>query len=262
MLIILLILALVLIFVAGIVAGLVLAAAAVGAYFYLNNLAATQQQATTAAHNLDDPQAELDNLASVAPQPAFSLLLSSETTAPAPTPGAPGADSVEAANFRTALLDADKRFAIQPPVVAKTVFALDNGFAKVSAAIHPHVSFPLRLAARVKFPGYIPIAQPDLIFPAMAYPDIDDPMYKYLNAISQDLLLPNIKLIPPDTISLVQTNPKFIESYMVGLNHEMGRELLWNEYPTDERGSYFRQFWDVKGIIEPSTTLSPAALAE
>ena len=33
---------------------------------------------------------------------------------------------------------------------------------------------------------------------------------------------------------------------MVGLNHEFGRELLWREYPTDERGSYFRQFWSVQ----------------
>ena len=32
---------------------------------------------------------------------------------------------------------------------------------------------------------------------------------------------------------------------MVGLNHEFARELLWREYPTDQRGSYFRQFWDV-----------------
>jgi hypothetical protein len=31
---------------------------------------------------------------------------------------------------------------------------------------------------------------------------------------------------------------------------EMGRELRWREYPTDERGSYFRQFWDVKGLID------------
>ena len=52
---------------------------------------------------------------------------------------------------------------------------------------------------------------------------------------------------------------------MVGLNHEMGRELLWREYPTDQRGSYFRQFWDVSGIISPSTpdgTLTPAEKAK
>jgi hypothetical protein len=33
----------------------------------------------------------------------------------------------------------------------------------------------------------------------------------------------------------------------------MARELLWREYPTDMRGSYFRQFWEVKGISNPDT---------
>jgi hypothetical protein len=37
---------------------------------------------------------------------------------------------------------------------------------------------------------------------------------------------------------------------MVGLNHEMGRELLWREYPTDQRGTCFRQFWDRSGSID------------
>ena len=37
---------------------------------------------------------------------------------------------------------------------------------------------------------------------------------------------------------------------MVGLNHEFARELLWREYPTDQRGSYFRQFWDVRGVFD------------
>ena len=35
---------------------------------------------------------------------------------------------------------------------------------------------------------------------------------------------------------------------MVGLNHEFARKLLWREYPTDQRGSYFRQFWDVREL--------------
>jgi hypothetical protein len=60
----------------------------------------------------------------------------------------------------------------------------------------------------------------------------------------------------------VETNPRVIESYMVGLNHEMARELLWREYPTDQRGSYFRQFWDVAGIVAPDAGKTPAQLAE
>ena len=34
---------------------------------------------------------------------------------------------------------------------------------------------------------------------------------------------------------------------MVGLNAEMSRELLWRDYPTDQRGTYFQQFWDTAG---------------
>jgi hypothetical protein len=36
---------------------------------------------------------------------------------------------------------------------------------------------------------------------------------------------------------------------MVGLNHEFSRELLWREYPTDQRGTSFRQFWDVSSFL-------------
>ena len=48
---------------------------------------------------------------------------------------------------------------------------------------------------------------------------------------------------------------------MVGLNHEFARKLLWREYPTDQRGSYFRQFWDVRSVIN-TAGLSEDALKE
>ena len=47
-----------------------------------------------------------------------------------------------------------------------------------------------------------------------------------------------------NSISCFVTNPIFEEAFLAGMNTEMGRELLWREYPTDERGSYFRKFWD------------------
>ena len=55
--------------------------------------------------------------------------------------------------------------------------------------------------------------------------------------LQRDCFVPNLQLIPPNTISLMVTNPPFIEAYMVGLNHEFARELLWREYPTDQRGA-------------------------
>src|SRR5262249_37751396 len=44
-------------------------------------------------------------------------------------------------------------------------------------------------------------------------------------------------------------NPGLMEAYMAGLNQGSARELLWRDYPTDQRGSYFRQFWDTRGAI-------------
>ncbi|RDH88967.1 MAG: hypothetical protein DIZ77_16725 [endosymbiont of Seepiophila jonesi] len=85
----------------------------------------------------------------------------------------------------------------------------------------------------------------------MVAPEIDRPMYEPLQELSQEWLLPGVSQIPPNTVSLLKTNRKFIESYMAGLNHEMARELLWHEYPTDQRGTCFRQFWDVSGYMGP-----------
>ena len=85
----------------------------------------------------------------------------------------------------------------------------------------------------------------------MNYPQFDLPMYQPLVDLRPSYFLPNINLIEPNSITLLETNQKFIEAYMVGLNHEMARELLWREYPTDQRGSYFRQFWDVSGYLRP-----------
>ena len=83
----------------------------------------------------------------------------------------------------------------------------------------------------------------------MAYPVFDMPMYAPLRDLSDELLIPNVNLIENNSITLLETNQKFIEAYMVGLNHEFARELLWREYPTDQRGSYFRQFWDVSSVL-------------
>ena len=49
----------------------------------------------------------------------------------------------------------------------------------------------------------------------------------------------------------------------MGLNHEMTRELLWNEFPTDQRGTYFRQFWSIAAhILENGSTLPAAQLRD
>ena len=65
--------------------------------------------------------------------------------------------------------------------------------------------------------------------------------------------------------ALLETNPRFIASFMAGLNHETNRELLWRGYPTDSRGTPFRHFWqrlDGKKDIPPIHGWRLGTLAE
>jgi hypothetical protein len=87
----------------------------------------------------------------------------------------------------------------------------------------------------------------DPLAPRAAAPSFPQPMWDPLRRLSQGFLLPGAENINPDTITLLSGNSRFIEAYMVGLNHEMGRELLWRSVPTDFGATYFRQFWDVRG---------------
>lgn len=78
----------------------------------------------------------------------------------------------------------------------------------------------------------------------MAAPEFPDAVSTKLNEIGFENMVSNLDLIPPNTYGLMFTNPAFVEAFMVGMNHEMSRELLWREFPTDQRGTYFRKFWD------------------
>lgn len=88
----------------------------------------------------------------------------------------------------------------------------------------------------------IEIVVPDTNF-IMAAPKIKIPMYEELAALSPDWIMPGLNDIAMNSINILETNPKYIEAFMLGLNYEMGRELLWRGYPTDQRGTCFPYFW-------------------
>jgi hypothetical protein len=87
-------------------------------------------------------------------------------------------------------------------------------------------------------------------YPIKAYPIFPEPSYYYLKDIADEFILPGIEDLPDDSISMFKGNAAFIEAYLSGMNTEMGRELLWREYPTDQRGSYFKKFWDSSTTVE------------
>ncbi len=84
-----------------------------------------------------------------------------------------------------------------------------------------------------------------LIRPIMAAPLFKRPMYKALYEYDPEWLVPGLGTLPePELVTLLAVNDVFMESFLVGLSDEMGCELLWRNYPTDSRGTYFRRFWN------------------
>lgn len=181
----------------------------------------------------------------------FTLVTPMPLAGPPPgaAPAPSGPDNPAAARFKDALRNrfrlpaaSAEAGAVADPVplamgtVAGSILAATDPKATVPAAVFDAITLPPRVVAGIG----------ERFVEAMAYPEFDTPMYEPLLDLSDEAFVPGLHLVEPNSITLLETNQRFIEAYLVGLNHEFARELLWREYPTDQRGSYFRQFWDVR----------------
>ena len=122
----------------------------------------------------------------------------------------------------------------------------------VLAALNPEQTVAARIASRVAVPGRP--ADVDPLDPVLAVPQFPQPMWETLDETSRELLFPGLARIPRETVTALETNPRFIEAFLVGANHELGAQLLFAEYPTDQRGTGFRQFWDARGRVPAPAT--------
>lgn len=150
-------------------------------------------------------------------------------------------------NFRTAATAHEARNP-QPgttPIDARSKLGSLSG--SILAQLNPAITIPARVKSRIQFAAapktLAAVATEDPLAPIMAAPDFPRPMYEALRDISSDYLLPGLEHVLPNTATVLQTNPLFVEAFLAGLSTEMARELLWREFPTDQRGTYFRQFW-------------------
>jgi hypothetical protein len=169
------------------------------------------------------------------------------TLDPIPTPASP--DSPAATRFHTALTellnDPDlQRLPFPTPVV------VDFNALRIllSTKLHPGVTLVASLAKRIKFTPEVTPA--DQLEPLIIGPEFLQAMWAPLRDRSQEWIVPGLSQVATDTLGLLVPNQRFIEAYMVGLNHEMARELLWNEYPSDQRATAFRQFWDTAPYVK------------
>jgi hypothetical protein len=183
-----------------------------------------------------------------------------------PPPGLPAApgtpDHPDAAQLREAagkLMDYLRRQRNQPQY---TKVNLTEVLTSLMDGLEPKKTFTESQKLRLTTVG-VPFVNEDELEPIQAAPEFDRPMYLPLREISDEWILPGLSDVPADTVGLVLTNQKFVEAFMAGLNHEMTRELVWNEYPVDQRGTYFRQFWDTRGFIRtPDNDLDPEELKD
>jgi hypothetical protein len=256
------------------VVALVVAGAAVAGFYFLRNRERRRRAGEAIRPTALTPEAVRD----VPPAPTFVLAppgAAVPTAAAAARPPGPPVDSTDARDFRRALLDFHELLSVRSdPPAPRSPLSLHDVRTRVQREIEPVRAFPQRVAPMLKvgftsLGAYLrdtyqdmgPSAPAERIVPVMAYPDIRRPMYEPLRDISSELLVPNLRLIEPNTISLMVRNQVFIEAYMVGLNHEFARELLWREFPTDQRPSTFRQFWDVSNAAN-TQGLDPATFEE
>ncbi|MBE0640345.1 MAG: hypothetical protein IH598_17670 [Bacteroidales bacterium] len=171
---------------------------------------------------------------------------------PGDTSSSTNDDNNESEKFKSALKDLNKLIQ-DSSKKAKPEELPELDIAEVNEAVYqniqPGMTIPRWVFGGIILPPFVDIQQKERFTEAMAYPKFSIPMYEPLADCSAELFLPNINFVEQNSISLLETNRKFIEAYMVGLNHEFARELLWREYPTDQRGSYFRQFWEAHGPL-------------
>lgn len=231
---------------------LVIGLAAAGALAWLGYKITGWQKALKAVEAIA-PQNQTPQSVDLLPKSADFKLRSPDESF-RPTTGAV-ADNAAAISFKNSLKDTYTLLQFVktdiPAVREPLAIEMTAAASTVVTQINPEKTVPAWLKQQVFLPAWIKDQQvDDGIVEAKAYPKINRPMYEDLKKISDELFLPNVQLIAPNSITLLETNQEFIESYMVGLNHEFARELLWREYPTDQRGSYFRQFWDVSSLLK------------
>lgn len=81
------------------------------------------------------------------------------------------------------------------------------------------------------------------IGPVELEPELDLPLWKFLDEASPDWLLPGVADLPEHRVVGLGTNPAFVEAMLVGANHQTLGELRFRNLPLATRWSPLRKFW-------------------
>jgi hypothetical protein len=134
------------------------------------------------------------------------------------------------------------------PSPARVPMSLEAFKAPVLQRVAPALTLPRRAFARVTSAGERVAPTTQSLITGPTFPA---PMWESLRDLSPELLVPGIGRVEPNTVTLLESNPRMIEAFMAGLNHEFASELLWREFPADLRHTAFRRFWDGGPLMPP-----------
>ena len=72
---------------------------------------------------------------------------------------------------------------------------------------------------------------------------LDFPTWDLLRKYDKEWLLPGVGALEKDSITALQTNPAFIDAYMVGINSQFMSEMRWRDLAVDRTCTPLRMFW-------------------
>jgi hypothetical protein len=188
-------------------------------------------------------------------------------------------DAAVVATFTAALttLSGYSIIPVEEPARSLVPYDLAGARAALIARCDPAVSHAARRDAMISFggaaAGSLASRQlvsggwllPPLVDRVMAFPRFPRGAYEMLASYDRNRFCPGIDQVPPDSITLLKTNQRFVAAFLAGLNQETERELIWRRFPTDQRGTPFQHFWtrlDGRDDIPPMHTWSAGSLAE
>jgi hypothetical protein len=157
-------------------------------------------------------------------------------------PRGPHATAAAQATGRTPAADAAAKTEQLALTTAAVLHALAPGTAVTVRAVAEHLSPPAAAAAL-----NAAAAHGDPLGAQGAPVTFDAPMIIPMTDIVPDMVFAGAASFPANTAAALATNPDVIVAYLVGLNHEISRELRWRGVPTDPQGTAARWFWDVRG---------------
>lgn len=150
--------------------------------------------------------------------------------------------------------------ALQTAAPAQAVFVPLGGTAALTATrtalasrLDPERTIAARVGARVPLR-----TTGDPLAGIRNAPSFPQAMYEPLAQLSPEWLLPGISSIVNDTATALAPNDAFVEAYLVGLNEEMSRELMWRGFPLDLRATFFQHFWGATADVPAIDSFAPA----